>query len=263
MWMGLGAGQEIEVGRRLDSEWYKNFFHGIVLDMWRQAVSPEQTRRDVDFLERALRLAPDSRVLDVPCGAGRHSIPLASRGHRLTGVDLSAGMIKEAREQAAAAGLEIEWREGDLRDLSWRSEFDGGFCFGNSFGYLNPDGTRAFIRAVSGALRPGARFALDYGMAAESILPNLRGREQAQIGDIRFTEENRYHPAEGCVETQYTFERDGRTHLRKGLHWVYTVREIRQFLSEAGLVVEDMLGSLDGQSFRVGSPILIVVAGKK
>jgi len=230
--------------------------------MWRKAVSPEQTRLEVDFLERVLRLPKAARVLDVPCGHGRHSLELASRGYRLASVDLSPQMIEEGRAAAIDAGLEIEWRNADMRDLSWKSEFDAGFCFGNSFGYLDPDGTRAFLQAVSRALKPGGQFALDYGMAAECILPRFRERERAQVEDILFLEENRYHVAESCIETTYTFVRDGEAKTQKGLHWVYTAREVREFLREAGLQTQDLFGSLDGDRYEVGSPLLLLVAQK-
>ncbi|MGH9460041.1 MAG: class I SAM-dependent methyltransferase, partial [Vicinamibacteria bacterium] len=103
----------------MESKWYESFFQGIALEMWRKAVSPEQTRLEVDFLERVLGLTKASRVLDVPCGYGRHSLKLASRGYRVTGVDQSPQMIEEGRAAAVDAGLEIEWRNQDMRDLSW------------------------------------------------------------------------------------------------------------------------------------------------
>jgi SAM-dependent methyltransferase len=179
------------------------------------------------------------------------------------GVDLSREGIAEARERAGQTGVSVAWRHSDMRDLPWESEFDGAFCFGNSFGYLEPEGTRAFVRAVARALRPGARFALDSGMAAESVLPNLREREWSRIDDILFLEENRYRAAESCVETMYTFVRGGETHTRTGLHWVYTLREIRGLLAEAGLVTRDLCRSLEGEPFEVGSPYLLLVAEKR
>lgn len=246
----------------MDPNWFENFFQGIALEMWRKAVSPKQTRLEVDFLERALRLQTGSRVLDVPCGFGRHSLELTSRGYRGTGVDLSPQMIEEGRAAADHAGLAIDWRNSDMRDLSWESEFDAGFCFGNSFGYLDADGTRGFLQAVSRALKPGARFAMDYGMAAECILPRFREREWAQVEDILFLEENRYHVAESCIETTYTFVWDGRSQTQTGLHWVYTLREIRQFLREAGLETQDLFRSLNGDPYEVGSSLLLLVAQK-
>lgn len=87
---------------------HENFFQGIALEMWRKCVSAEQTRLEVDFLERALRLQTGARVLDVPCGLGRHSLELASRGYRVAGVDVSPQMIEEGRASVTGAGVAIE-----------------------------------------------------------------------------------------------------------------------------------------------------------
>jgi SAM-dependent methyltransferase len=246
----------------MDLKWYQHFFEGIAVDVWRKAVSPEQTRIETDFLQRALRLQSGERVLDVPCGFGRHSLALASRGFRPTGVDVSPQMIEEARAGAASAGLTIDWRLADMRALSWESEFDAAFCFGNAFGYLDTDGTREFVQAVSRALKPGARFALDYGTSAEGLLPRFQDREWAQIDDILFLEHNRYHLRESCVETTYTFVRNGEADTRTGFQWVYTIREVQRFLSDAGLETESLLRSLDGEPFEVGSSYLLLVAQK-
>ena len=71
------------------SNWYENFFHGIPLDLWRKAISPEQTKAETDFLVDALQCHPGAHLLDVPCGNGRLSLWLARRGNRVTGVDIN------------------------------------------------------------------------------------------------------------------------------------------------------------------------------
>ncbi|MFC6094880.1 class I SAM-dependent methyltransferase [Saccharothrix lopnurensis] len=75
------------------STWYVDFFTELPNEFWRRAVPPEVTVEEIDFVEERLGLAPGSLVLDVPCGSGRHSLELARRGHRVTGVDLSAEAI--------------------------------------------------------------------------------------------------------------------------------------------------------------------------
>jgi SAM-dependent methyltransferase len=251
------------VGLALPTEWYKEFFRGVALDFWSAAATEEQTRAEVDFLERALRLAPSASVLDVPCGLGRHSIELARRGASVTGVDYSAEATGRAQVRAAELGVEVDWRTSDMRNLPWTSEFDGALCFGNSFGYLDADGMRAFLESIARALRPDARFVFDTGMTAESILPHLREREWLEIGDVMFLEENRYHAAEGCLETHYTFVRGGVTERRVGLHFIFTVREICAMLEVAGFRVEGLLGGISGAPFALGGRYLIVVAQKR
>lgn len=249
---------------RTPADWYRDFFRDIALDVWRDAIPASQTQHEVEFLARSLRLRPGERVLDVPCGAGRLSLPLAERGLRVTGVDIAGEQIAAARRLGAAgrgtAG--IEWRQSDVRDLPWESVFDAAFCFGNSFGYVDRDGTRAFVHALARALKPGGRFAMDTGMVAETILPSLRDHEEATIGHVRFIEDNTYHPDASCLETRYTFVRDGASQTRVGLHWIFTIAEIGRFFADAGMTVTGLYGSLDEAPFAIGDRLLYLVAAK-
>jgi len=245
------------------ANWYETFFEGIVLDMWRAAMPAEHTRAEVDFLARELGLASGAMVLDVPSGLGRHALELARRGMRLTGVDLSRESIEEARATAASSGVAAEFVRADMRDLPWEGAFDAAYCFGNSFGYLGPEGTRAFLAAVSRTLKPGARFALDAGMAAEAILPHLKDREWMEFGDILFLEQNRYDSIESALETRYTFVRGGRSDTRVGVHSVFTVREIRSMLREAGLAPTAVYGSLASEPFEAGGRAVYLIARKQ
>ena len=86
----------------IPSNWYENFFHGVALDLWRKAIPPEHTKAEADFLVQALHCDAGSHLLDVPCGNGRLSRELASRGYRVTGVDISEEFIEEARAIAAS-----------------------------------------------------------------------------------------------------------------------------------------------------------------
>src|SRR2546426_10944425 len=78
--------------------WYKNFFYGVALDLWRKAITPEQTRAEVDFLVKTLRPPEGARLLDVPCGGARHSLPLSAPGFRVGGVELLARVHRAAPE---------------------------------------------------------------------------------------------------------------------------------------------------------------------
>ena len=137
----------------MNRTWYTSFFTGVVVEMWRDAISPEHTRLEADYLAKELRLSPGARVLDVPCGHGRHSVELARRGYRMTGVDISPEMIRAAQAHAASAGVQVEWRNAEMRELAGPAQFDAAFCFGNSFGYLDRGG----YGCVPGRYRAGAQ----------------------------------------------------------------------------------------------------------
>lgn len=256
----LRASVSVEHTAHVSSEWYQTFFDGVVVDMWRRATPQERTQAEVEFLERSLALEPKARLLDVPCGHGRHAVALAERGYRVTGVDISETMLGHAREAASAAGVEVDWRCADMRDLPSGEVFDAAYCFGNSFGYLGPEGNQAFLDKVAALLAPGALFALHTGMAAESVLPRLEERGWSPLGDLLFLEENRYSAADSCLETVYTFVRDGRVETRSARHWIYTVRELQGLLTNAGFEIRGLFASLDCEPFELDSPELFIVA---
>jgi 2-polyprenyl-3-methyl-5-hydroxy-6-metoxy-1,4-benzoquinol methylase len=78
----------------------------------------------LQFLSR-LAVAPGTRMLDVACGAGQISIPAASNGVKVTGIDIAANLIEQARACARAEGVEIRFDEGDAEDLPYDdAEFD-------------------------------------------------------------------------------------------------------------------------------------------
>lgn len=117
----------------MESKWYEQFFYGLAVDLWRKAMPEEQTRDEAVFIAEALNLQPGARVLDVPCGLGRHSIELSRGGYQMTGVDLSDESINEARRSSAAAGLSIDWIRTDMNEMDRTcgpEQFDGAFCFG-------------------------------------------------------------------------------------------------------------------------------------
>src|SRR5262249_17730629 len=70
----------------MSSTWYESFFSPLALEFWRAVVPPEVTEAEVAFVERALGLKGSGRLLDLPCGHGRHALALARRGYQVTGV---------------------------------------------------------------------------------------------------------------------------------------------------------------------------------
>src|SRR6476646_2265358 len=71
---------EPALSQHISSTWYENFFTELQNEFWRRAASPAMTSADIEFIESRFALTPRSRILDVPCGSGRHSIALAQRG---------------------------------------------------------------------------------------------------------------------------------------------------------------------------------------
>jgi SAM-dependent methyltransferase len=246
------------------AEWWSTFFSGIALDAQRQLNPPEQAQREADFLVKSLRLTPGAAVADVPCGNGRIAIELAARGYRVTGVDLTAGLLADGRRAAAERNVEVAFEHRDMRDLPWPGAFDGVFCFGNSFGYLDDPGQQDFLAAVNGALKPGGRFAMETGLAAESLLAHHASNQRNwfPVGNTLMLREASYDPLLGHWHTDYTFIQDGKSETKRATYRVYMYRELVAMLKRAGFGEVDGSGSLAGDPFPLGSRVLYLTATK-
>ena len=246
----------------LDPEWYGSFFEGVTLDLWERACSRQQTLSECDLLESLLETSPGTRLLDVPCGLGRHLLELALRGYEVTGVDLSSEAIERTDVKVRAQGATVELIHSDMREVRTAAPFDGAYCLGNSLGYFDSRGTVDFFKAVSKVLKPKAGFVLDTGVAAESILPNLDEKNWVELGDLIFLIENEYRVSESRLDSRFTFVHQGTTQMRQACHYVFTVSELTRMLEEAGLVLRGLFNSTDQEPYSVGDPHLIVFAIK-
>jgi len=228
--------------------------------MWLQAMPEEATRSEADFVQKVLAVPPPAKLLDIPCGGGRHSLDLAARGYAMTGVDISPIFLEHARGRANASGLSIRWEEREMRDLPWEREFDGAFSLGNSFGYLTDEGNAEFLKAVARSLKPGARFLINTGSLLETVMPSLQERAWMKLGDIYFLPDRRYDAASGRVEVEYTFIRDGKAETKKTSTRLYTFREFRRLLEEAGFSDLKAYSSMNQELFQYGAKQLFMVA---
>jgi SAM-dependent methyltransferase len=243
-------------------EWWETFFSGQWLDAQRHAKAVIETYVEAEFIVKALGLTPQAKVLDVPCGEGRLSLELASRGYQLTGVDRTLPLLDDARRKAAERRLNILWEHRDMRELPWHEEFDGAFCFWGSFGYFDEAGNAAFAHAVARALKPGGRFLLDTHIV-ETVVPKFSERLWRRFGTTLALEEARYDHASSRVQSEWILVQAGKLERKPVSIRMYTYRELCRLLEEAGFTHFEGYGSLGQEPFQLGSPRLYLVATKK
>jgi SAM-dependent methyltransferase len=248
-----------QVSTKAPERWWEEFFEGLSVQLWLEAVPAEHTEREAARLSAALALPAGAEILDVPCGGGRLSLALAARGYRVTGVDSSREFLAHAA--AAPDSHAVAWEHRDMRDLPWPEAFDAAFCFWGSFGYFDDAGNAAFARAVWQTLLPGGRFLVDTRVA-ETVLPDWREREWDRWGEVLVLEERRYDHAAGRVEGHWTFIHGGRVETHDSSIRVYTYSELCQVLQQAGFAHCEGYGSLNLEPFALGAPRLLLVATK-
>jgi ubiquinone/menaquinone biosynthesis C-methylase UbiE len=246
-----------------EGEWWHGFFNA---ENW-QEVHPqfwtaEQTSEQVDLVERLLGIEPGDRVLDVPCGEGRMAIELAARGYRVTGVDITAGLLSQAEARGRERGLNITWQQADMRDLQWRDEFDAVLNWWGSFGYFDDAGNQRFLEAVARALKPGGRVLFDTHVM-ETLLPQFQPRGWDRVGDVVILQERAINLEEGRIEAEWTYLTGGEVATTHSSIRLYTFGQLHRMLKDAGFTEIEGFDESTGEPLRVGSRRLVMVARKK
>lgn len=154
-------------------------------EFWREnyqlMFSDEAFRRAAEDVDGVLSLTgmQPRRVLDLCCGPGRHSIPLAQRGVEVTAVDLSPFLLEKARENARAAGVSVEFVGSDMRQFVRPNAFDAVLNLYTSFGYFqNRDDDIRVLSNIFASLRPGGAAVIDV------IGKELLGQRGDRITDL-------------------------------------------------------------------------------
>ena len=144
-----------------NNEW-SDFFNGHA-PVYDGNCFTKNTEAEAGIIEEELRISPGAAILDVGCGTGRHAIELARRGYRVTGVDLSTGMLEQAEKYAREAKVEVTWIHSNARSFQVDRLFDGAICLcEGAFGLLGIQDDAleqplAILGRMESALKPGAR----------------------------------------------------------------------------------------------------------
>ena len=117
---------------------------------------------EMDKVINLLKIPPEAHVLDLCCGVGRHSLELARRGFRVTGVDRTRSYLDEAKQQPDKEDLSIEFVQDDMRTFSRSDSFDSVINMYTSFGYFeDAEDDRRVVANVYNSLKEGGTFIID------------------------------------------------------------------------------------------------------
>ena len=160
--------------------WYEDWFADERYLALYHHRNSEEASLVLDLIEEKTGITKESAILDLACGAGRHSINLAARGYKnITAIDLSPTLIREAKKNAEAEGLNIHF---ELRDMR---HFDGSYDLiinlFTSFGYFEGDEENAEVIArVGKCLNSGGYFVIDF-FNAELIMGSISPHDEKII----------------------------------------------------------------------------------
>ena len=241
-----------------DSEWWRNWFGPGYLALYDEFLA-ERTPVEINQLEGLLVLRPPRRILDLPCGQGRHAIELASRGYDVTGADLSPYLLSVAEERGRASGVRVRWLSSDMRRPIAGETFDLVLNLFTSLGYFADEADdREVVRSASTMLAPGGRFVLEL-TNGERIMAHFQEREWFTVGQAAVVERRSLDRSVRRMVVERTVttpdEEDVSLHALR----LYARRDVDEMLRAAGFGRVDLFGDWSGEPLTPESQRILAV----
>lgn len=214
---------------------------------------------DLQFYKKWLPKNKEAKILELCCGTGRLTVPIAKAGYNICGVDYTSSMLEQAKVKASEAGLEINFIEADIRSLNLQEKFDFIFIPFNSIHHLykNEDLFKA-LNGVKNHLKEGGLFLLD------CFNPNIQyivegEKEQRKIAEyttedgraVLIKQTMRYESATQINRIEWHYFINGEFHSIQNLDMrLFFPQELDSYLEGAGFEITHKFGSFEEERFE-------------
>ncbi|MHC4714778.1 MAG: SAM-dependent methyltransferase [Planctomycetota bacterium] len=220
------------MGKR--KEWFETFFTGLYGEVLASQFDADESLRQARLVKRLLRLKKGARILDIPCGMGRLTLPLARMGFEMTGLDLTERFIRRARRGAKRAGVEIRYVRRDMRDIDYDGEFDAVVNWFTSFRYFGDEEDLAFLGQMLKALRPQGRLVLETMNKSRYFRRDDSWRSERDIGGVHIENSGNFDRRTGRMTNRWRMSRGGETEVHTVRVRAFNGSEMRALLRKAG-----------------------------
>ncbi len=231
------------------------------LYFYRETLTDERTEKEVSALVGLLEVDRPVKMLDLACGFGRHTNRLAALGHTMTGIDLTPGFLDIARHDAQDRNVQVDYRQGDMREIDFDKEFDRVLLVFTAFGYFSDDENLQVLVRIRKALKPGGLLVFDShnrDAQTKSMLPYFVVEKEGNLMIDRYS----FESMTGRWYNRRIVIRDGVRKDKPFFVRLYNASEIQALLVQAGLELFHIYASFDGQEFSADSRRMVVVARK-
>jgi len=239
-------------------QWFENWFNSPYYHL----LYSHRNEEEADFFIRnicsSLQLPKSSKVWDLACGKGRHSLALFNLGYEVTGTDLSENSIREAK-QHQKKGLDFEVH--DMRE-SFRSDyFDAVLNLFTSLGYFSEecDNARVF-KNVNEALKPGGTFIVDFFNAGK-ILKSFCGSYTEERGPITFHISKKIN--HNCIDKHIEFSVEGKDYFFEEKVSLLRLEDFEKFAADTSLKLSATYGNYQLKPFDAETSDRLILVYKK
>ena len=243
------------------AEWFEDWFNTEeYLNVYRHR-NDEDAKSLFDLIKKNITLEKNAKVLDLACGAGRHSILFAKSGFDVTAVDISENLLDVGRKNSIELGLNINFIKSDLRNLKLAQKFQLILSLFTSFGYFeNDDENEEVIKIAANHLLNNGYFIIDFFNSVylkNYLIPVSYDKiEGGIIKQERIFKENR------LIKKISINMRDKKKLFHESVR-AYTKDELLLLFSNHALKIQNIFGDYYGNDFQESiSPRIIIIASK-
>lgn len=240
--------------------WFEDWFDSHLYEKLYSNRDEKEASRLADLIEKVIPLSDYKNILDLGCGRGRHSITLAKRGYRVTGIDLSKKAIKKAKFIAKENNLKnVDFYVRDMRDPIPK-QFDAIVNLFTTFGYfLEDEENRRILKTTAKMLKPGGILLIDY-LNPEYVEKNLVPSESGVYENLAYQVTRQIEDRMVFKSIQFTGESLDKPVKYKERVKLYDLDWFKAELNRAGYEITKTYGDYEGGVFQSDSPRMIMIA---
>jgi len=239
-----------------EADWYEEWFGVDYLRIY-QHRDETDAERVVELIESNLSGRRIETVLDLGCGAGRHTRILEERWETI-GLDLSMALLRVARRETK----DSPYVRADMRELPFGADsFDLVVNLFTSFGYFDDDREHVRVLAcVGAAMRPGGTLVIDFLNAAQ-VRNSLVPYDERVENGITIEQRRQISPDNRFVEKQITLRERGKEYIERVR--LLSPKDLERMLITAGFQVVKLFGDYEGGNWSETSPRTIMFAKRQ
>jgi SAM-dependent methyltransferase len=212
------------------------FFDSVYKEVWKGIIPAGLSEAETEFILDVCSLTPGSKLLDLMCGYGRHSLSLGRKG------------VCVALAQRFEFGTE---------------EFDAVICMGNSFSFFGGEEAQQLLQRIRTSLKTGGYLIINSWMIAEIVFKYFREKEWHEINGYKYLLDNKLHFLPTRIDSQQTIiDPAGSIEELQGVDYIYSIEELSVMLHSSGLQLKTLYSTPRKKPFTLGDGRVYIVAQK-
>jgi SAM-dependent methyltransferase len=228
----------------MPKKWFQNWFNSPYYHILYHHRDDEEAEFFIDNLCSFLKPGPDSRLLDIACGRGRHAVYLNKKGYDVTGIDLSFSSVKYAKQ---FENEKLHFYVHDMRYLFYINYFDIAFNLFTSFGYFETEKDHVnSLKTFRKSLKKDGLLVLDY-FNSEKIIRHLNHQETKHVDGIDFNINKKV--VDGKIIKSILFEHKSKDYAFKEEVKAFSFTDFERMFASSGFEIVNHFGNYSLDQF--------------